>query len=253
MKNATVWLVPRQDPGQALDLDPARPFSIGRDPGNTLCLADLAGLSRHHAVIRVSRGQGSWILCDLGSVNGTFLEGEQIQRCRPLADGDEIRFGPRGPVYVFRCTEPRQRLAPPAQLGGRSQRAQVLAGPDAVAPSAALDVQGRSLPLDQIRSAFVRSPARYPQIFSWWLLASLGGLLLLPFPWLFWPTQLAALAGWIVLGSLREHILVITLQDGMAYRHWFSSKATALAHRNGIRRAIGQPAASADDPTPPLL
>ena len=112
-------------------------------------------------------------------------------------------------------------------------------------------MQGRSLPLDQILSAFVRSQARYPQIFSWWLLLSLGGLLLLPFPWLFWPLQVAALAGWILLGSLREHILVITLRDGMAYRHRFSSKATALAHRNGIRRAIGQPAASGDDSAPP--
>ena len=253
MKNASVRLVPRQNPGQVLDLDPARPFSVGRDPDNALCLADLAGLSRHHAVIRVSRGQGRWILCDLGSVNGTFLEGERIQRCRALADGDEIRFGAQGPVYVFRCSEPRQSPAPPARGRSRPKGAQAPAGSGAVSRPGALEVQGRSLPLDQILSAFVRSQARYPQIFSWWLLLSLGGLLLLPFPWLFWPLQVAALAGWILLGSLREHTLVITLRDGMAYRHRFSSKATALAHRNGIRRAVGQPATSADDSTPPLL
>jgi hypothetical protein len=102
-----------------------------------------------------------------------------------------------------------------------------------------LDFAGQSLPLDRIRSAYVRSRRRHPQAFSWWLLLCLGGLLLLPFPWLFWPLQLGALAGWILLGSRWEHLLEVTLQDGLAYRHRFDSLETALAHRNGIRRAMG--------------
>jgi hypothetical protein len=62
---------------------------------------------------------------------------------------------------------------------------------------------------------------------------------LLPWPWLFWGLQIAALAGWIVLGSRKEHVLVVTLHDGMAVRHRFANRATALGHRNGIRKAIG--------------
>ena len=110
-----------------------------------------------------------------------------------------------------------------------------------VAPPAAgqLDFAGHSLPLDLIRSAYVRSRRRHPQAFSWWLLLCLGGLLLLPFPWLFWPLQLGALAGWILLGSRWEHLLEVTLQDGLAYRNRFDSLETALAHRNGIRKAMG--------------
>lgn len=111
-----------------------------------------------------------------------------------------------------------------------------------------LDFAGRSLPLDRIRSAYVRSRRRHPQAFSWWLLLCLGGLLLLPFPWLFWPLQLGALAGWILLGSRWEHLLEVTLQDGLAYRHRFDSLETALAHRNGIRKAMGPAPASGRRP-----
>ena len=37
-----------------------------------------------------------------------------------------------------------------------------------------------------------------------------------------------------------QHIGCKELKDGMGYRHGFKSKVTALAHRNGIRKAIGQ-------------
>ena len=99
---------------------------------------------------------------------------------------------------------------------------------------------GRSIPLDQIRSAHVRSRPLYPHSFSWWVLACLGGLVLLPFLWLFWILEIGLLVAWIVLGSRKEHELVITLRDGMAYRHLFHNRLTAIGHRNGIRKAIGQ-------------
>jgi hypothetical protein len=66
----------------------------------------------------------------------------------------------------------------------------------------------------------------------------LGGLLLLPFPLLFWPLEVAALVGWILLGSRKQHTLVVVLRDGQALRHAFANRLTALAHRNGIRTAI---------------
>jgi hypothetical protein len=217
-------LLLRDDPGRSVPLDPRTPLSIGRDPANGLCLGEAQGVSRHHALVRVSRTRaGQWLLCDLGSANGTYLEGARLRDCRPLSDGDEIRLGLKGPVLQFRTS------------GSGRPGAPVVAKPSA----SRLDFAGQSLPLDRIRSAYVRSRRRHPQAFSWWLLLCLGGLLLLPFPWIFWPLQAGALAGWILLGSRWEHLLEVTLQDGLAYRHRFDSLETALAHRNGIRRAMG--------------
>ena len=90
-----------------------------------------------------------------------------------------------------------------------------------------------------IRSAAVQSLPLHPHIFSWWLLLCLTGLLLLPFPLLFWPLEIGALAAWIVLGSRKQHSLRVVLRDGRALRHGFANRRTALAHRNGIRKAIG--------------
>ncbi|MDM7953243.1 MAG: FHA domain-containing protein [Cyanobium sp. CZS 25K] len=236
--NALPRLVLRDDPGRSVPLDPRTPLSIGRDPASGLCLGEAQGVSRHHALVRVSRTRpGQWLLCDLGSANGTYLEGARLRDCRPLSDGDEVRLGLKGPVLQFRATASAPPSAPPttAPTAGPRRSAAVVAQPVA----GRLDFAGRSLPLDRIRSAYVRSRRRHPQAFSWWLLLCLGGLLLLPFPWLFWPLQVGALAGWILLGSRWEHLLEVTLQDGMAYRHRFDSLETALAHRNGIRKAMG--------------
>ncbi len=236
-------LVLRDDPGRSVPLDPRLPLSIGRDPASGLCLGEAQGVSRHHALVRVSRTRpGQWLLCDLGSANGTYLEGARLKDCRALSDGDEIRLGLKGPVLQFRAGGGPPPSAPPAAPAAIATRGRPASPPVPKAVAGQLDFAGQSLPLDRIRSAYVRSRRRHPQAFSWWLLLCLGGLLLLPFPWLFWPLQAGALAGWIVLGSRWEHLLEVTLQDGLAYRHRFDSLATALAHRNGIRRAMAAPA-----------
>jgi hypothetical protein len=54
---------------------------------------DRMGVSRHHA--RMLHGSGGWVLEDLESTNGTFLNGEQVppgQQVR-VRTGDLIRFG----------------------------------------------------------------------------------------------------------------------------------------------------------------
>lgn len=48
-------------------------------------------LSRRHAAIRYANQQ--FYLVDLGSSNGTYINGEPIRRCTPLKDGDRIRLG----------------------------------------------------------------------------------------------------------------------------------------------------------------
>ena len=60
------------------------------------------GVSRIHAAIYRSRHTLS--LADLGSSNGTFLNGERLrpQQSRVLRDGDEVRFGDLAAKIYFR-------------------------------------------------------------------------------------------------------------------------------------------------------
>ena len=63
--------------------------TIGRLPECEVVLKD-AGASRRHAQIR--HQNGAYVLTDLGSTNGTQLNGETVQS-RPLSDGDRITIG----------------------------------------------------------------------------------------------------------------------------------------------------------------
>jgi pSer/pThr/pTyr-binding forkhead associated (FHA) protein len=63
--------------------------SIGRSRDNNIHLAD-ERTSRHHA--RIDLEQGIFVIIDLDSANGTFVNGQRIQR-QVLRSGDEIRIG----------------------------------------------------------------------------------------------------------------------------------------------------------------
>jgi adenylate cyclase len=76
-------------PGQAESkVDLAGPFTLGRGSGNTLVLAD-ARVSRSHALLRPF-GRGKYYLLDMGSGNGTFLNGRLVTSPVQLKDGDSI-------------------------------------------------------------------------------------------------------------------------------------------------------------------
>jgi DNA-binding winged helix-turn-helix (wHTH) protein len=75
----------------------SREFVLGRDPHCTMCLSS-GNVSRRHARI-VSTGQAATIE-DLGSRNGTRVNGARITAPRLLADGDEIHVGTE--TLVFR-------------------------------------------------------------------------------------------------------------------------------------------------------
>ena len=72
--------------------------TIGRDPANDVVLADDPRASRQHAEMRL-RSDGTWVLKDLGSHNGTFLNGERISQGL-LSDGDIVALGNH--LYRFR-------------------------------------------------------------------------------------------------------------------------------------------------------
>lgn len=69
---------------------PARVMRIGRTPGNDLAIDDL-GVSRRHAELRRS-ASGRYEIIDLGSHNGTFLNGARVNRAE-IGDEDIIGIG----------------------------------------------------------------------------------------------------------------------------------------------------------------
>ncbi|MBK8167224.1 MAG: FHA domain-containing protein [bacterium] len=66
------------------------PLLIGRAADCGL-VCQVAGISRHHA--RIARRRGAWQLEDLGSANGTALDGRPVTGSVPLKQGAVIRLG----------------------------------------------------------------------------------------------------------------------------------------------------------------
>jgi two-component system cell cycle response regulator len=64
---------------------------LGRASNATIRLSD-DGISRRHA--RVVREGNQYVIEDLGSANGTLVQGERIAGRTVLQDGDKIRLGP---------------------------------------------------------------------------------------------------------------------------------------------------------------
>ena len=86
---------------------PGKEMVIGRDP---ICQIVLDAMiyrmvSRRHAVIRPLSlspdSRHSWVICDLNSANGTFLNGKHLQGCQELHLGDHISLGADGPQFIF--------------------------------------------------------------------------------------------------------------------------------------------------------
>jgi hypothetical protein len=63
---------------------------IGRDNGVDILVEDFR-VSRRHAVIE--RSGGRLTLADVGSTNGTWLNGERLTGVAELRDGDRVRLG----------------------------------------------------------------------------------------------------------------------------------------------------------------
>ena len=64
--------------------------SLGRDVNNSIVLDD-DFVSNTHAALTY-RGR-AWYVEDLGSTNGTYLNGSRVDALSPLAFGDEIQLG----------------------------------------------------------------------------------------------------------------------------------------------------------------
>jgi pSer/pThr/pTyr-binding forkhead associated (FHA) protein len=75
--------------GTSLDLDQQQ-ITLGRANDATLVLNDDYASSRH---ARIFPQDGQWIVEDLGSTNGTYLDRQKVTRPMPVPVGVPIRIG----------------------------------------------------------------------------------------------------------------------------------------------------------------
>jgi serine phosphatase RsbU (regulator of sigma subunit) len=93
------------EPGRRLEVSEV-PVTIGRDPQQTLSLAD-AELSRRHA--RISLVNDEAVVEDLRSTNGTFVDGKRITGAWTLKQGHLLRVGSQTLRYERRSKRDVER------------------------------------------------------------------------------------------------------------------------------------------------
>ena len=90
-------------------------ITLGRENDNDYPLSD-SSVSRHHA--RLQRLPHGWLLVDLGSTNGTSVNGESVVAPLLLEDNDLVLLGEQR--FVFRLASEGDR----STLGGPLPRAE---------------------------------------------------------------------------------------------------------------------------------
>jgi hypothetical protein len=83
-------------------LEGSGPWTVGRSQENDITVND-PNVSRRHA--RISRADNGFVVEDLGSTNGTLLDGAPIDRER-IEGGDELTFGQTVARFVRRIDVP---------------------------------------------------------------------------------------------------------------------------------------------------
>ena len=110
-------------------------LTIGRNPGNDILIENV-GVSRRHAVIKWTGDHA--IVEDMGSANGTFVNGQKITS-RPLQDGDEILVLKHRLLYRL----PKEAAAPRLEMAGDVGQKTMYLEPSAVAQAVAGKPAGR--------------------------------------------------------------------------------------------------------------
>jgi len=97
--------------------------TLGRHPSSDLAFdpeGDLEVSARHAVVFRQG---GGYVLRDLGSTNGTWVNGERVRGERGLEPGDRIQLGARGPELLFDIVDVEEHPHPPIPADVPAQRA----------------------------------------------------------------------------------------------------------------------------------
>lgn len=94
---AVAWLVVVRGRNVGRDMRLGRVTTIGREGLQNTIVLDDSAVSAFHVKIRLERGR--FVLYDLGSTNGTTINGRRVQK-QTLMDGDEVVVGRT--TFVFK-------------------------------------------------------------------------------------------------------------------------------------------------------
>ncbi len=104
----TLAIVKGPHTGQVFELSDTL-ITLGRDPSNTIFLNDMTVSRRHARIDLTSVSTGIATVEDLGSLNGTWVDGAIVNRAM-LKDGSTIQVG------TFRMVFHTNRKANPARI-----------------------------------------------------------------------------------------------------------------------------------------
>jgi serine/threonine-protein kinase len=110
-------------------------FRIGRQEAGDGTLGQDAEISRHHA--RIARSGGGFVIEDLESTNGTFVNGRRITGPELLSPGDRIQVGATTLIVQVSVPSAAEPVAAPAGPPTRTDAAVPTAEPDADTRSSA--------------------------------------------------------------------------------------------------------------------
>jgi len=116
----------------AVDPIPGAVASIGRHPTCQIRLdaeRDIE-VSNRHAIVQ--RKDDTWTVRDLGSQQGTYLNGQRLTETQPLNDGDLLRLGASGPELQFLLSD-RAQVAEPSREPMQAQPAKPALSPEELA------------------------------------------------------------------------------------------------------------------------
>ncbi|MGI9084751.1 MAG: FHA domain-containing protein [Aeromicrobium sp.] len=78
--------------------------TVGRHPDSDIFLDDIS-VSRRHATI--SRGDSGYVVSDLGSLNGSYVNRDRIDNDVALTGGDEVQIGKYRLIYFAGSSKDR--------------------------------------------------------------------------------------------------------------------------------------------------
>ncbi|MBN2549095.1 MAG: FHA domain-containing protein [Anaerolineales bacterium] len=160
MASQTYQLVMRSGPtpGKVFELK-QNDLTIGRDIGNGIVIND-PEVSRRHA--RLLLQAGGYVIEDLGSTNGTFMDGQRLIGPHVLRHGETIMFGEKvGLVYEAMQYDPNATMVSGGGMQAQPAPLETYRVPEPVAPPAYEPVYSGQVPAGPLEPYAPPMPEAY--------------------------------------------------------------------------------------------
>ncbi len=147
------WDDPQTGQAMELTLPEGASVSIGRQEGNEIVIKE-QHVSRQHAVIKYY--EGMFVITDMGSANGVFVNNQRLTTAYPLVAGDEIRL--YVPVIHFTALVGDTAVNADVHSGSTGKMTAVITGPRLVLTAGAQI--GSAFALDKPSSTIGRATSK---------------------------------------------------------------------------------------------